>query len=190
VRRNASEDLDEPERAGVHHARLAQERQLLPRQGERLVARSDNLGESVPDRQLEAFGPLRDGARDGEDRPFLGLEYRCVTGVARSAERHGERPRIDLRRDCERLGRAAQELRQDHARITPRAHERRTRHLVNQLLLGRRGGASESIGDGAHRQRHVRARVPVGNGVDVQVVDSPAARLEGGERGVCEATKR
>ena len=40
----------------------------------------------------------------------------------------------------------------------------------------------ERVDGRPHGQRHVRARVPVGDRVDVEVVDPGAARLERGER--------
>ena len=44
------------------------------------------------------------------------------------------------------------------------------------------GVALERVRDGTHRQGHVRARVPVGDRIHVEIVDARAARLERGQR--------
>jgi hypothetical protein len=47
-------------------------------------------------------------------------------------------------------------------------------HIVHGLSVE----VVELVHDGPHRERHVVAGVPVGNGEDVQVVDLAAPRLE------------
>ena len=68
---------------------------------------------------------------------------------------------------------AAQQLRKDHTGVAPRAHERpmgdRPANL-RQVLLGT-CGLVELRHHRFDGQGHVRARVPVRNGIDVQPVD-------------------
>ena len=87
----------------------------------------------------------------------------------------------------ELLGRAADELGEDHAAVAARAEQRGAGDRVDDLVaadlvdrvlvLGLRE-AVDLVEAGAQRQRHVVARVAVGDGEDVEVVDLRAARLE------------
>jgi hypothetical protein len=137
----------------------------------------DQLGEHVAERgarRRKLLGALRERARHGEDRPLLRLPHGRVTHLASCAERAGQGGHVDPRRVREALGGAADELREDDAGVPPRAHERSS-HGVAGLVLLERGH------DGAHRLGHVRPGVPVGDGIDVEIVDPRAAGLEGGQ---------
>ena len=94
-------------------------------------------------------------------------------------------------RDDELLGGAADQLREDHAGVAARAQQRRARDRLDDLLaadLVDRAvlvAALQAVELGEHRaqrQRHVVARVAVGDREHVQVVDLLAARFQMGER--------
>jgi len=84
------------------------------------------------------------------------------------------------------VGEPADDLRQDHARVAACAHERRPRELLRESGAVVRLRLLERLDDRARGEREVRPGVAVGDGIDVEVVDSRAARLEGGERPACE----
>src|SRR4029450_6080415 len=77
---------------------------------------------------------------------------------------------------------AAHDLREDDARVPACAHERRAGHVLGHRLAGRGVRGIERLDDRAERQNEVRPRVPVGNGVHVEVVDPPTMRFEVLER--------
>ena len=74
--------------------------------------------------------------------------------------------------------------REDHAGVAARAEQRRAGDGVDDLLaadlvdLALRGEVVELLEHGAQRQRHVVARVAVGDREDVEVVDLLAARFK------------
>ena len=67
------------------------------------------------------------------------------------------------------------ELREDDAGVPAGAHEDGAADVGVGVAL-------ERVRDGTHRQGHVRARVPVGDRIHVEIVDARAARLERGQR--------
>ena len=79
---------------------------------------------------------------------------------------------------AEHLDEAADDLGEDDAGVPASAHQRRARDVLGDRLavLGR--GGLESLDDRPQGEHEVRAGVAVGDGVDVQVVDPPAVRLE------------
>ena len=71
----------------------------------------------------------------------------------------------------ELLDQSSQQLGQNDARIAACAHERTVRDGVGDL--GHRSVGLDLIEFGEHRfnsERHIRARVPVGHGIDVQSI--------------------
>ena len=101
-----------------------------------------------------------------------------VRGIARAPE--GARDVVGL---GERLGGAADDLREDDARVAARAHQSCARSLARKRGAIAVVGVLERLDDRPHRQRQVRARVPVGNRVHVQVVDALPRRLDRAQRG-------
>ena len=164
---NAAQDLEQPCCAGVDNARLCQHGQQLARPPNAVVAARDDRRE-VP-AGLRFLGELTDR---GQHRPLDRLAHCAVGGVARGAK--GARKIV---RDRERVRGAADDLREDHARVSACPHERRPRDLVceRRPLVGLRG--LERLDDGTNRQREVRPRVAVGHGIDVKVVDTATRRL-------------
>ena len=128
------------------------------------------------------LGLLGELADHRQHRPFDGPAHGAVGGVARGAEGAADRGRVEQPGLAERLGGAPQDLREDHARVAASAHQRRARELLRErrAVGGRRG--VEHLHDRARGLRQVRARVAVRHGIDVQVVDAAAVRLERRER--------
>ena len=134
------------------------------------------------------LGLLRQLADHRQHRPLDGAAHGAVGRVARAAERTRGRvasiigssvspstsatPRTIWEKMTPELPRAPISA----PRATSRASECRLAAVV----------WSTRVGDRAHRQRQVRAGVAVGNGIDVQVVDARAVRLERRERRVDE----
>ena len=88
------------------------------------------------------------------------------------------------------VGEPADDLGQDHARVAARAHQRGPSDLVGEALAVGVVELLEGLLHRAHGQRQIRAGVPVGNRIDVEVVDPAAARLQSGDRRTGEATDR
>jgi hypothetical protein len=185
-----AQELEQARAAGVDHARLAQHVEQLGRARQRLLALGDELGQQLVDAELRVglpLGRLGEAADHRQHRPLDGLPHGAVGRVARAPERTRGEAGVDGARVGEHLGGAADDLAQDHARVPPRRHERRTRELVRQRRAVAVGTALERLDDAADGEREVRPRVPVGYRVDVEVVDPAPIRLEGRERAVGEA---
>ena len=72
---------------------------------------------------LGFFGCFGHGARDGEDRAFDRLNHAFVSGVAGLAQGVWNIDRRHGLFGIETAGKAAPQLRQDHARVAARAHQ-------------------------------------------------------------------
>ena len=188
-RRDAADDLEQAGSAGVDDARLAQHVELVGRTGERVLAALDQLLqqrrglERSVARVLGLLGELPD---HGEHRPLDRAPHSPVGGVAGGAERPSDRRCVEEPGLAERLGGAAQDLGEDDAGVAARAHQRRPRQLLRECGPVVGGGGLEHLHDRARGQRQVRAGVAVGDGIDVEVVDPAAVRLERCERGLAE----
>ena len=178
-----ADDLEQADAAGIDDARFAEDRELLRRARDRLLAAADEPGEQLVDVvPVEALALLRHFADDGEHRPFDRLPHGAVGSVAGRLERTGDDAGVDRRRSAERLGRTADDLREDHAGVPARTHQRGARDLLDEgrAILGRR--LLEPVDDRPCGQREVRAGVAVGHGIDVEVVDPLAVAFERRER--------
>ena len=135
-RDHSREHHGQPVAAGVDDARLAQDRQQLGAAGDRQLARAERRLEHLGDHRVlgvvvdvrvqprlvhvrdlggHARGHL---AHDGEDRPLGRIAHGPVGAVGGARHRGGDQHRVDQlagARD-QLLGRAAQQLREDHAR--------------------------------------------------------------------------
>ena len=184
--RDPADDLQESRTAGVDDPGLAEDVELLGCSRDRLLAPADELGEESVDAETVAGARLRllcELADDREHRSLDWLANRAVGGVGSRAEGAGQHLFVDLALlGAERLGGAADDLGEDHARVAASAHQRRPRHLAHDRGTVGRGRAGEVLDDRPARERQVRARVPVGDGVDVEIVDPAAAALERLER--------
>ncbi len=201
---DAREDHGQAVAAGVHDARLAQDRQqlraaldrglagvqrVLEHVGEHLVLRRvvDAVLQPrlvhVRDLTRRADGHL---AHDREDRALGGIAHRAVRAVGRAGHRGGDQHRVhELARAADELLRgAADELAEDHAGVAARAQQRGAGDGVDQLLaadlvdLALRAQAVEFLQHGAQRERHVVPGVAVGDREHIEVIDLLAARLK------------
>ena len=120
----------------------------------------------VGGRLLDRFGRE---PHDGEDRSLDRPEHRFVGrvgGAPQAGDHIGGRDRLERR---ERVGEAPEDLREDHARVAAGAHQRAVPDRLAHLLhVGAVGG--QLVDDRLQGERHVRAGVAVGHGVDVEAV--------------------
>ena len=208
---HAGEDDGEAVAAGVDDARLAQHRQQVGAALDRLLAGLERALEHLGDQRVLAARRVAPGssrgsvhvraarwrrgghlAHDGEDRPLGRLAHGAVGPVGGARHRGADQDRVDELAGAARelLGGAADQLGEDHAAVAAGAEQRRAGDAIDDLvaadLVDRAspcvGEAVELVEHGAQRQRHVVARVAVGDREDVEVVDLVAARLELRER--------
>ena len=117
--------------------------------------------------------------------PSTGLLDRGVGAVAGPREGLGQvEPGADAgsRGPGQALGHAPQDLRQDHPRVAPGAHERAVAQALRQVghvASGAGGTASISAATASQRQGHVGAGVAVGHRVDVEPVEGGPVRDQG-----------
>ena len=169
---DAADDFDQPGRPGIDDAGLRQHGQHLLRPDDAGLAASDDGSQVSP-----ALGLLGELADRGQHRSLDGLADGAVGGVARAPQRAGQVVGL-----AERLGRAPDDLREDHARVPPRPHQGGPRHLAGELGAILALGRLERLDDRAHGERQVRARVAVRHRIHVQVVDPPPVGVGRGER--------
>src|SRR5581483_1732537 len=168
---------------------------LLRRACDRSLSAADELEEQVAERRLVLRARLRllgELADDGEHRSLDRAADCTIGGVGGAAKRECGRPRVDARpvRLAEDVGGAADDLREDDAGVSARTHERPARDVACERLPAPGRGALDRVGDRAHGHRQIRPGVAVGNGIDVEVVDTLSARLERGERTVDDLLQR
>ncbi len=203
----AGEDDGQPVRTRVDDARFAQNRELvgtaldglraglegtLEHRGQQLVLLGGRGGGSQAPR-VHVSEVVRHAARHrpdgGEHRPLGGIAYRGVRRVRRPGEGGRHQDRVDELPAPARelLGRAAHDLREDHAAVAASPEERRPRHSRDDHVAADHvdGLAVQVVQfdhDGAHGERHVVAGVAVRDREHVQVVDLLAPTLQLGER--------
>ena len=103
------------------------------------AARSSTPSSVVAPSALRRLRRLGGVAHDGEDRPLDRAHHRLVRGVGgRGAGRRRRRRRPTASSRRERVGEPAQDLREDHARVAPGAHERAVRDRLADLVHPRR----------------------------------------------------
>ena len=116
--------------------------------------------------------------------PSTGCDDSREGRLAALLEGAGELAAADLLDVGDGFAQAAEELRQDHAAVAARTHqraqaERRRDARHGAISLGNGLGLAQSRLD---RGQHVRARVPVGDREDVERVDLVDLRVEHGRR--------
>ena len=181
--RETAHELQETGAARVDHARPAEDVELLLGLRDGLLAAPHESREQLGGVEVGGGASLRllgEGADDRQHRPLDGLADGTVRLVASGPERPCDRRGVDGPRPAELLGGAADDLRQDHARVAARAHQRRAGDFVCQLRAVCRVRGLESFGDALDREREVRTGVTVGHRVDVEVVDALPAALDRG----------
>ena len=165
---DAADDLEQTGGPGIDDAGLRQHRQHLLCPDDAGVAASDDRSQVSP-----ALGLLGELADRGQHRPLDGLADGAVGGVARTPQRAGQVVGL-----AEGLGRAPDDLREDHARVPARPHQGGPGHLAGELGAIIALGRLERLDDGSNGEREVRARVAVRHRVDVQVVDPPTVGVD------------
>jgi hypothetical protein len=142
----------------------------------------------------DAVGHL---AHHGEDRALGRLAHGVVGAVGGAghgrADQHGVDELAGTRREL--LRRPADQLGEDDAGIAARSEQRCAGDGVDDLVaadlvdLALPGEAIELVEHRAQRERHVVARIAVGDREDVEVVDLLAASLQLGEGALDDAAK-
>ena len=151
---DAGEDDRDPVAAGVDHAGLAQDRQQLGAALDRVLPgverRLEDVGEHAVllvvagvgaqprDRHVREIGDDAPGhlARDREHRALGGVADRAVGALGRAGHGRADEHRVDelARPRDQLLGRAANELGEDDARVPARAQQRGARDRVHDLV--------------------------------------------------------
>ena len=186
-RGDAAHELEEACAARVDDTGVFQDLQLLRRAREGVLTAAHQVEEQLAERRLPGrarFGLLRQLADHRQHRPLDGAAHRAVRRVARAAQRARGRLGVDrgLVGLAEHVGGTADDLREDHAGVAASSHQRAARDVARERMPAGGRRLVDRVGDGAHGHRQVRAGVAVGNGIDVQVVDARAVRLERRER--------
>ena len=189
--------------AGVDHARLAQDGQLLGTALHRLLAGLERVLEHLGQQLVllrrggvgteaahvhvgEVVGhPAGHCAHRGQHRSLGGVAHRGVGGVGRAREGGRHEYRVDELAGTrgELLRRAAHDLGEDHARVPTRPQQGGAGHRADDLVAAAHVEwialhAVELLEDRAQGEGHVVARVAVGDREHVQVVDLLAAVLQ------------
>ena len=208
ARDHAGEDHDEAVGPGVDDAGLAQDLELIGSPGDRGLPLADRVLEQFRQQDIlldgtgvgrepdlvhvgEAAGDrVRHLAEDGQHRSLRRLPYGFVRRIGGARERRSHQHRVDeLARPAGQLLRcAADDLAEDDTGVASRTHQRCAGESVDQLgatdLIDHLPvEAVELVAHRAQRERHVVARVAIGDREDIEVVDLLAALLQMGRRG-------
>ena len=204
------EQHDDAVAAGVDDAGLAQRRKQVGAAAHGLLAGDDRALQDVSDAPVllgevagrqTLVGAVRELHRDGrrhvahhrQDRPLSGLAHRRVGALRAARHRRADEHRVDElsgARD-ELLGGTADQLREDDAAVAASAEQRGARDGVDDLrppdvveraIVADLGETLDLGQAGVEREHHVVARIAVGDGKDVEIVDLLPARLEVRER--------
>jgi hypothetical protein len=181
-----AQQLDKAGAARVHDSRLAQDVELIRGAGDGLLAVPHEIQEQLAERLGvggPALGLLRELADDGEHRPLDRPAHGAIGGVGGSPQRPRRERRVDpVRRLGEDVGDPADDLGEDDAGVAAGSHQRGEGNRVRERRPVARLGRADGVRDRPHGQREVGPGVAVGDGIDVEVVDAAAARLERRER--------
>ena len=178
--------LDQAGAAGVDDARLAELVEHLGRAANRVVATRDDPREALDDRQrahvpkLRLLGHLTD---HGQHRPLHRKLHSVVRARRPRTECLGHHVAVDLVALAEDSGHAADDRRENDAGVALGLHRRGALHVRGQLRRGGRLRAVEARRLPSHGLLEVRARVAVGDGVDVERVDPASMSFDVLERG-------
>ena len=154
----AGDDHGEPVGAGVDHAGLAQDGELLGAALHGLLGRLERVLEHLGEQLVLLLGrgvgpqaravhvgevvrhPAGHRAHGGEHRALGGVAHRGVGGVGRAGEGGGDQDRVDQLAGprSELLGRAAHDLGEDHAAVAARAEQGRAGHRGHDLVAADR----------------------------------------------------
>ena len=124
----------------------------------------------------------RRDARDGEDGALGGLHDGLVGRVDAGGHGLGEDQGIRRAEALELLREAAEEQAQYDAGVAPRAAEHGPGRAVGGGAEGVEVALGELRGGRAHGEGHIRARVAVGDGEDVELIDELPVLFQRGAR--------
>ena len=127
---------------------------------------------------LARFGGLGHLADHGQHRPFDRAPNCAIGRIAGRAKRTCDHPFVDRVALAEYIGEAPHDLAEDDAGVATRAHQRGAGQFAGNRFVPLRGRLLERFDDRPHGESQIRARVTVGNGIDVEVVDPLPVRLE------------
>ena len=161
--------------AGVNHVGLGQDRILGGSQSESLIRRGGRFfqkGENVVPGVGGVQGRVGRHARNREDGALGGFHHRAVGGFHAVFHGFGQKRGVGFGLSLEFFGHAAEEERQDHPGVAPRAAQERggdQGRNVRKAFADRTGG--QLIGRGADGHGHIGTGIPVGDRENVQLVE-------------------
>ena len=168
--------------ARVDHTGLFEDRIHVGRLRERDLALGDGLLDDILDAVVllgRVHGALGGETRNGQDRALGGLHHGVVRRGNALLQCGGERRAVGLLAALELLGDAAEEKRQNDAGVAARAAQQRRRRDRGGLIDRRGLDLLELLRRGLDGKTHVRARVAVGNGEYIQIIDSLLCLCDG-----------
>ncbi len=212
---DAGEDDRQPEAARVDDAGLAQHGQQVRPAADGALPRVERALEHLGEQRVLARRAVRFAqprlrhvgelggdavrhlAHHGEDRALGRLPDGVVGAIGRAGHRRADEDGVDelAGPGGELLGGAADELREDDAGVAAGAEQRGAGDGVDDLVaadvvdLPLPREAVQLVEDGAQRQRHVVARVAVGDREDVEVVDLLATAFQLRQRTLDDAAE-
>ena len=160
--------------AGVHHPGLLQHRVHVGGLGQHVVAHPDGLGQNEVHVVVLLSGlhrPLGGQAGDGEDGALGGLHHRAVGGGHPLLHGGGQQGGVGGLMALQRLAQPPEEEGEDHAGVAPGPPEEGAGGGGSGLAQIMGIAFAQLGGGGADGQAHVGARVAVGDGEHIQVVD-------------------
>ena len=175
------EDEDVALASGVDHAGALEDGVEVHRVGQGLLRGLNGAGEH----ELEVAAVLgefdraaRRHAGDGEDGALGGLHHGLVRRVDAGGHRLGEEAGVGRVAPLELLREAAEEQAEYDAGVAARAAQHRARRAVRRRAQRVEVALGELRRRGAHGQGHVRARVAVRHGEDVEIVNELPVLLQ------------
>ena len=176
------QQIPEALRAGIDHARGLVHRVLQARARDRLGAGIDDAAEHRREIARVVGRGVLDGGRDGQDRARRRRAHGIVRMAPSEVERSAKLAVAEIIGARESVLQTADDLREDHAAVAARAHERavcRRRAHRGEGRLGRARVLQRRV-DGVD---HVRSGVPVRDRIHVErvhLVDRALETIGGG----------
>ena len=177
------EEVDHTRAAAVHHARLLEDSQKIGGALQGYLGHGGHEGDGLLHRAQGGQLPVHLGGdvpQYREDGPLHGIGHRSVGVGTASVQRGGQHRHVGLGVPLKARRKAAEELGEDDPRVAPRPEDRGTREgqrHPREVSLGSLNGLVAVL----NRHGHVGARVSVGDGEDVEVVDGGLVCLQIGQ---------
>ena len=159
----------------IHHARGLEHGEHIGRLFQNGVARREERAEQI--HHIVGFLHLaidvvRRNACHGEDRALFGLHNRLIGHLRARAQRLGEQIGVHFLRAFQALGKAAQNLAEDHARIAARAAQRALGRAIRHFVHAGERAVAQVFHGGIHGLAHIGSRIAIRHGEHVQRVDA------------------